>query len=59
MDYIEEYQKAFRQGFDRGDNKKTRDNFYTNAKIDVKRAIEKGQIYNKKYSLYDIIEGKA
>lgn len=59
MDYIEEYQKAFRQGFDRGDNKKTRDNFYTNAKIDVERAIEKGQIYRLKHSLHHIIEGKA
>jgi hypothetical protein len=56
MDYIEKYRKALRHGFKDDVDRSVRDGFYTNAKMDVSRAIIRGEITEAQDSLHDIIE---
>lgn len=58
MDYIEKYQKSHRKNFCDDPQGAIRDTFYKNAKMDISRAIIRGEISIAQDSIHDIIENR-
>lgn len=56
MDYIEKYQRAVKNGLNTPQSREIVKNFYTNAKMDISRAIIRGDISLAKDNIHDIIE---